>query len=360
VIDGYEVAKATGMGSRVNTIMQTCFFAISGVLPRAEAIEQIKKAIKKTYGKKGEEIVNRNFAAVDAAVSHMHEVKVPDKATATKGRIPMVADEAPDFVKRVTAVMMAGDGDLLPVSAFPVDGTYDTATTQWEKRNIALEVPIWDPDVCIQCNKCAMVCPHASIRAKAYDPKCLNKAPASFRSADYKTKEYKGMKFTIQVAAEDCTGCKLCVYACPAKDKSNPKHKAINMEPQIPIRDRERENYEFFLSIPDPDRSAFEKMNVKGSQFLRPLFEYSGACTGCGETAYVKLMSQLFGDRLLIGNATGCSSIYGGNLPTTPYELEQFAVRRRGRIFLRFPLCHRQAKRTSPRTGRATRRPDRR
>lgn len=319
VIDGYEVAKETGMGSRVNTIMQTCFFAISGVLPREEAIEQIKKAIKKTYGKKGEDIVNRNFAAVDAAVSHMHEVKVPDKATATAGRIPMVPDAAPDFVKRVTSVMMAGDGDLLPVSAFPVDGTFDTATTQWEKRNVALEVPIWDPDVCIQCNKCVMVCPHAAIRAKAYDPTHLDKAPASFRSADYKTKEYKGMKFTIQVAAEDCTGCKLCVNTCPAKDKSNPKHKALNMESQLLIRERERENYDFFLSLPDSDRTAFAKINVKASQFYRPLFEYSGACAGCGETAYVKLISQLFGDRLLIGNATGCSSIYGGNLPTTPY-----------------------------------------
>jgi len=319
VIDGYAVAKETGMGSRVNTIMQTCFFAISGVLPREEAIDQIKKAIKKTYGKKGEDIVNRNFAAVDAAISHMHEVKVPDKATATTGRISLVPDVAPDFVKRVTSVMMAGDGDLLPVSAFPVDGTFDTATTQWEKRNVALEVPIWDPEVCIQCNKCVMVCPHAAIRAKAYDPTHLDKAPASFRSADYKTKEYKGMKFTIQVAAEDCTGCKLCVNTCPAKDKSNPKHKALNMESQLLIRERERENYDFFLSLPDPDRTAFAKINVKASQFYRPLFEYSGACAGCGETAYIKLISQLFGDRLLIGNATGCSSIYGGNLPTTPY-----------------------------------------
>ncbi len=321
VIDGYEVAKATGMGSRVNTIMQTCFFAISGVLPREEAIEQIKKAIKKTYGKKGEEVVKRNFAAVDETLAHLHEVKVPDRATATRGRPPIVPDEAPDFIKRVTAVMMINKGDLLPVSAFPVDGTFDTATTQWEKRNIALEIPIWDPKICIQCNKCAMVCPHASIRAKVYDPAHLAKAPASFRSTDYKGKEFAGMKFTIQVAPEDCTGCKLCVNVCPAKDKANPKHKAINMEPQIPLRERERENYAFFLGLPDPDRTAVAagRINVKSSQLFRPLFEYSGACAGCGETPYVKLLTQLFGDRALIGNATGCSSIYGGNLPTTPY-----------------------------------------
>jgi len=319
VIDGYEVAKKTGMGSRVNTIMQTCFFAISGVLPREEAIAKIKYTIQKTYGKKGEEVVKRNYAAVDETLAHLHEVKVPDRVTATRNRPPTVAQEAPDFVKRVTAIMMAGEGDKLPVSAFPVDGTYDTATTQWEKRNVGLEVPIWDPAVCIQCNKCAMVCPHATIRAKAYDAGLLAKAPADFRSADYKGKEFKGMKFTIQVAPEDCTGCQLCVNACPAKDKSNPKHKAINMESVLAIRDRERANYAFFLSLPDPDRTVFDRINVKSSQFFRPLFEYSGACAGCGETPYVKLMSQLFGDRLLIGNATGCSSIYGGNLPTTPY-----------------------------------------
>ncbi len=319
VIDGYKVAEEAGMGSRVNTIMQTCFFAISGVLPRDEAIAQIKKAIQKTYGKKGEEVVKRNFAAVDAALAHLHEVDVPASVTGTKERPPLIAEEAPDFVKRVTSVMMAGKGDLLPVSAFPVDGTYATATTKWEKRNIALEIPIWDPEVCIQCNKCAMVCPHASIRAKVYDPACLDDAPESFRSQNYKAKEFKDWKFTIQVAPEDCTGCRLCVNVCPAKDKSNPKHKAINMEPQMPVRERERENYGFFLDLPEVDRTKLEKMNVKMSQFMLPLFEYSGACTGCGETPYVKLMTQLFGDRLLIGNATGCSSIYGGNLPTTPF-----------------------------------------
>ncbi len=319
VIDGYEVARKTGMGSRVNTIMQTCFFAISGVLPREEAIAQIKKTIQKTYGKKGDEVVRRNFAAVDETLAHLQEVKIPVKVSSDRCRPPIVADAAPDFVKKVTAVMMAGKGDLLPVSAFPVDGTYQTGSTQWEKRNIALEIPIWDSSICIQCNKCAMVCPHAAIRAKVYDAAVLAKAPADYRSTDYKGKEFKGSKFTIQVAPEDCTGCKLCVNVCPAKDKANPKHKAINMEPQMPLRVRERDNYAFFLSIPDPDRTSFDKVNLKTSQFFRPLFEYSGACAGCGETPYVKLLSQLFGDRLLVGNATGCSSIYGGNLPTTPY-----------------------------------------
>jgi len=319
VIDGYQVARETGMGSRVNTIMQTCFFAISGVLPRDEAIAKIKAAIQKTYGKKGEEIVKRNFAAVDASLAHLHEVEVPEQVTTDWRRPPIVSDAAPDFVKQVEAVIFEGKGDELPVSVFPPDGTFPTATTQWEKRNIGLDIPIWVPDLCSQCNKCAMVCPHAAIRAKLYDPALLAEAPGDFRSADYKAKDFKGMKFTIQVAPEDCVGCKLCVSVCPAKDKADPQRKAINMERQLPIRDRERANYAFFLDLPDPDRTKFEKINVKSSQFFRPLFEYSGACAGCGETPYVKLMSQLFGDRLLIGNATGCSSIYGGNLPTTPY-----------------------------------------
>jgi len=318
-IDAYKVAEETGMGQRINTIMQTCFFAISGVLPKDEAIQKIKDAIQKTYGKKGEEVVRRNFVAVDSTLANLHEIEVPGQVTATKVRPPTVSEKAPEYMKNVLAKMMVGEGDKLPVSAFPVDGTYDTGTTQWEKRNTALHIPVWDPSVCIQCNKCAMVCPHAAIRSKVYDPSELDKAPESFRSADYKAKDFAGMKFTIQVAPEDCTGCGLCVNACPAKDKSNPKHKAIDMEPQIPIRERERENYDFFLSLPDPDRSGIEKINVKTSQFFTPLFEYSGACPGCGETAYVKLLSQLFGDRALIGNATGCSSIYGGNLPTTPY-----------------------------------------
>ncbi len=322
VIDAYKVGKDTGMGVRINTIMQTCFFAISGVLPRDEAIAQIKNSIKKTYGKKGAEVVNKNFAAVDHTLAHLYEVKVPGQVTAKRALPPIVSDAAPDFVKRVTAVMIANKGDLLPVSAFPIDGTWPTATTQWEKRNIALEIPVWDAAICIQCNKCTLVCPHAAIRAKVFAPGALAKAPASFKSIDYKAPEYKGMKYTIQVAPEDCTGCSLCVMVCPAKDKSNPKHKAIDMAPQMPLRESERDNYAFFLDLPEVDRTTV-KMDVKGSQFLQPLFEYSGACAGCGETPYVKLLTQLFGDRLLIGNATGCSSIYGANLPTTPYSVNK-------------------------------------
>ncbi|WP_243317751.1 pyruvate:ferredoxin (flavodoxin) oxidoreductase [Geothrix paludis] len=322
VIDAYEVAKNTGMGVRINTIMQTCFFAISGVLPREEAIEQIKKAIKKTYGKKGDAIVQKNFVAVDETLAHLHQVTVPGKVTATRKRPPMVADEAPDFVKRVTAVMMEGKGDLLPVSAFPVDGTWPVGTTKWEKRNIALEIPEWDASICIQCNKCAMACPHAAIRAKVYDPSELDGAPATFKAVDYKGPEYKGQKYTIQVAPEDCTGCTLCVEVCPAKDKSNPKHKAIDMVPQAPLREPEAANFQFFLDLPEADRTTV-KLDVKGTQFLEPLFEFSGACSGCGETPYIKLLTQLFGDRTLIANATGCSSIYGGNLPTTPYTVNK-------------------------------------
>lgn len=318
VIDAYKVAKETGMGVRINTIMQTCFFAISGVLPREEALARIKDAIRKTYGKKGEAVVQKNFAAVDATLANLFEVKVPGKVTATRTRPPIVSQKAPDFVQKITAVMMAGKGDYLPVSAFPVDGTWPLGTTQWEKRNIALEIPVWDEALCIQCNKCALVCPHAAIRAKVYPPGYLKDAPTTFKATDYKAPEFKGWKYTIQVAPEDCTGCNLCVQVCPAKDKANPKHKAIDMAPQMPIRDQESANYEFFLQLPDPPREQL-KLDVKGSQFLQPLFEYSGACAGCGETPYIKLLTQLFGDRLLIGNATGCSSIYGGNLPTTPY-----------------------------------------
>jgi len=319
VIDGYKVAQATGMGARVNTIMQTCFFAISGVLPREQAIEAIKNSIKKTYGKKGDEIVQQNFAAVDQTLANLFEVKIPASVTSTITMPPVVADEAPDFVKKVTAQIMAGFGDALPVSAMPDDGTYPTGTAQWEKRNIALEIPVWDIPVCIQCNKCAIVCPHASIRVKVYDPKELASAPASFKSMDYKGPEYKGMKYTVQVAPEDCTGCGLCVEVCPAKNKTEVRLKAINMAPQPPIRDTEKANFSFFLNLPEADRRTARVDSVKGSQFLQPLFEFSGACSGCGETPYVKLVSQLFGDRTVVANATGCSSIYGGNLPTTPW-----------------------------------------
>jgi pyruvate-ferredoxin/flavodoxin oxidoreductase len=319
VIDAYTVAKDTGMGGRINTIMQTCFFAISGVLPRNEAIAKIKEAIKKTYGKKGDEVVRRNFEAVDHTLAHLSEIKYPNQVTSTFSRPPTVSPQAPVFVKNVTAVMMANRGDQLPVSAFSPDGTWPTGTTRWEKRNIALEIPIWDPAVCIQCNKCNLVCPHASIRSKVYDPGLLAAAPETFHSVDYKAPDFRGKKFTVQVAPEDCTGCGLCVNVCPAKDKSNPSHKAINLEPQLPIRDREVKNYDFFLSLPALDRTLIDKITVKSSQFFEPLFEYSGSCAGCGETPYVKLLTQLFGDRALMANATGCSSIYGGNLPTTPY-----------------------------------------
>ena len=323
VIDAYSVAKESGMGMRINTIMQTCFFAISGVLPRDEAIAKIKEAIQKTYGVKGDKIVQLNFKAVDNSLANLHEVEVPGTVTATRHRPPIVPDEAPDFVKRVTAVMIAGKGDHLPVSAFPPDGTWPSATTQWEKRNIALEIPVWDEELCIQCNKCAMVCPHAAIRAKVYDPDLLADAPETFKSIDYKAPDFKGMKYTIQVAPEDCTGCTLCVYVCPAKDKKNPEHKALDMHPQMPLREPERENYAFFLGLPEVDRTKIKKLDVKTSQFLQPLFEYSGACLGCGETPYIKLMTQLFGDRAIIGNATGCSSIYGANLPTAPYSVNK-------------------------------------
>ena len=320
VIDAYQVAGESGMGQRINTIMQTCFFAISGVLPREEAIDQIKKSIKKTYGKKGDEVVRRNFEAVDHTLAHLYQVEIPGTVTSSRQRPRIVSELAPEFTRNVQGPMMEFKGDDLPVSAFTPDGTWPVATTQWEKRNIALEVPVWDPGTCIQCNKCSLVCPHAAIRAKVYDPTALQGAPDTFKSIDYKAKDFPaGWKYTLQTAPEDCTGCKLCISACPSKNKAQPKLKAINMAPQLEVRETMRLEYDFFLSIPDVDRALVNTNLVKGSQFLRPLFEYSGACGGCGETGYVKLLTQLFGDRLLIGNATGCSSIYGGNLPTTPY-----------------------------------------
>ncbi len=319
VIDAINVARDSGMGGRINTIMQTCFFAISGVLPKDEAIAAIKKAIKKTYGKKGEAVVQKNFEAVDMTLANLHEVKVPASVTSKIERPPIVPPNAPEFVQKVTAPIYGGFGNQLPVSAMPVDGTFPTATTQWEKRNIAQDIPVWDPEWCIQCAKCSIICPHAAIRMKVYDPKTLEGAPATFQSADWKGNEFKGMKVTLQVAAEDCTGCGLCVEVCPAKNKRETHFKAINMKLQLPLREQERANYDFFLGIPEIDRRSVKVDTIKGSQLLRPLFEYSGACAGCGETPYLKLLSQLFGDRALCANATGCSSIYGGNLPTTPW-----------------------------------------
>ncbi|MFN0149989.1 MAG: pyruvate:ferredoxin (flavodoxin) oxidoreductase [bacterium] len=321
-IDAYAVARDARLGRRINTIMQTCFFAISGVLERDEAIARIKDSIAKAYHGKGDDIVQLNFDAVDKTLANLHRVPAPASVTAAQRRAAPVPDGAPDFVKNITAVLLAGKGDLLPVSAFPPDGTWPTATARWEKRNIALEIPEWDPSICIQCNKCVMVCPHAAIRVKLSAADALAAAPPSFRSMDYKGLEFDGMRYTIQVAPEDCTGCTLCVRVCPAKDRANPRHKALEMREQLSVRDAERENFAFFLELPEVDRTRV-KNDVKGVQFLEPLFEFSGACAGCGETPYIKLLTQLFGDRALIANATGCSSIYGGNLPTTPYTVNR-------------------------------------
>ncbi len=320
IIDAYKIADEVGLGSRINTVMQTCFFAISGVLPKDQAIEEIKKMIRKSYGKKGEDVVKMNFSAVDQALENMHKVELPTKADSDIKMRPPVPEDSPEFVKDVIGTIIKGEGDSLPVSVFSADGTFPTGTTQYEKRNIALEIPAWNPDTCIQCNKCAFVCPHAVIRPKVYDAELLEDAPITFKSIDANGREFKGMKFTIQVAPEDCTGCSLCVEACPKTDIEDP---ALRMVEQAPIREQEAENWEFFKSIPNPDRTTLKLTRPKDSQFLEPLFEFSGACAGCGETPYVKLLSQLYGDRSLIANATGCSSIYGGNLPTTPWKANE-------------------------------------
>ena len=319
-IDANAVARETQLGNRINTIMQTCFFAISGVLPREEAIEKIKESIRKTYGKRGEPVVRKNFAAVDAALQHLHRITVPEAATGDLEATPAVQANAPEFVKQVTAEIIAGRGDQLPVSAFPLDGTYPVGTARWEKRNIATEVPVWEEDLCIECGKCVMVCPHSTIRAKVCDPSDLVTSPAGFKTIPAKWRELPDKLYTIQVAVEDCTGCQLCVEVCPAKDKKDPSRKSLNMHPQLPIRERERANWDFFLTLPDIQKhSSLSFSSVKNVQLLQPLFEFSGACAGCGETPYIKLLTQLFGDHAVIANATGCSSIYGGNLPTTPY-----------------------------------------
>jgi pyruvate-ferredoxin/flavodoxin oxidoreductase len=321
IIDAYQVARETGMGSRMNTILQTCFFAISKVLPRDEAIEAIRESIRYTYGRKGDEIVQQNLRAVEETLAHMFEVAIPEKVTSQIEMPPAFAAGAPKFERDVLSVIYAGHGDELPVSAFPVDGTFPTGTAKWEKRNIALEIPVWDTKLCIQCGKCAMVCPHAVIRIKVYDSKELAGAPATFKSTDVrdKDKDWIGQKYTIQVAPEDCTGCGICVDICPAKNKSETRLKAINMVAQPPLRAPERENWEFFLKIPEFDRRKIKNSTIRQQQVQEPLFEFSGACSGCGETPYLKLLTQLFGDRSVVANATGCSSIYGGNLPTTPW-----------------------------------------
>jgi pyruvate-ferredoxin/flavodoxin oxidoreductase len=320
-IDAYHVAREAQMGVRINTIMQTCFFKLAGVIPADDAIARIKDAIKKTYGKKGgEKVIQQNNAAVDAALANLHEVKYPQQATSKVKMLPAVPAFAPKFVKDVLGVMIANRGDDLPVSAMPCDGTFPTGTTQYEKRSIAQDIPIWDPAICIQCGLCALGCPHASIRTKAVDPALLAGAPQGFKSTDYKGKEHAGTKFIVQVFPDDCTGCGLCAAVCPAKDKEKVKHKAIDMESLLQHQTAERTNLDFYLTLPDLDRTTVKADTIKGSQLLQPLFEFSGACAGCGETPYVKLLTQFFGDRMLIGNATGCSSIYGGNLPCTPYS----------------------------------------
>ncbi len=320
VIDAYKVAREAGMGGRINTVMQTCFFAISGVLPRDEAIEEIKNAIRKTYGKKGERIVQMNLNAVDATLSHMFEVEIPTEVTSDIPMVTGVTANAPEFVQGVLGKMIARQGDSLPVSALPIDGTYPSGTTQYEKRNLAQELPVWDPDVCIQCGKCAMVCPHAVIRIKAYDESQLANAPETFKSTDARDRDWSDMKYTIQVAPEDCTACGICVDVCPAKNKAMVGFKALNMEPQAPLRDQEVENWDFFTQIPETPRNIIKTNSIRQQQVQQPLFEFSGACAGCGETPYIKLATQLFGDRMVVANATGCSSIYGGNLPTTPWS----------------------------------------
>ncbi len=320
VVNGHRVAEEAGLGGRINTVLQTCFFALSGVLPGERAIAEIKSAIEKTYGRFGEAVLERNYAAVDGAIDAMFKLEIPSVSSSSITMRSVVPEHAPDFVQRVTARMLAGEGDLLPVSALPVDGTFPTGTTQYERRSIAREIPIFDPEICIECNKCAIVCPHAAIRTKAFPESALEGAPATFKSRQFRSRDLPDHLMTVQVAPDDCTGCAICVDYCPAKSKEEAKHRAINMEPKREHLEAERANWDFFLTIPEPDRNLVRAETVKGSQLLDPLFEFSGACSGCGETPYLKLLTQLFGDRILVANATGCSSIFGGNLPTTPWR----------------------------------------
>ncbi len=323
VVDALAVAREAGLAGRINTVTQACFFAISGILPRDEAIAKIKEAIRKTYGKRGETVLTRNFAAVDASLAALREVALPGRADSTLVRRPAVARAAPDFVQRVTAMMLDGKGDLLPVSAMPIDGTFPTGTTQWEKRGIAHEIPIWDETICTQCAICPLVCPHAAIRMTVFSPEEMKRAPAGFKAVPWARKDggaLDGLLYSLQVAPDDCTGCGICVDVCPTRSKTAVKHKAVNMAPKLDHLEVERANYAFYLSLPEV-RPALDTIDgLRGSQLRMPLFEYSGACSGCGETPYLKLLSQLYGDHLMVANATGCSSIYGGNLPSTPWS----------------------------------------
>ena len=319
-IDAFAVARKTGMGGRINMIMQTCFFKLASVIPADEAIGYIKKAIAKTYAKKGQEVVDKNIAAVDATLENLHQVDTTGKTVNGHAIPPAMSPDAPDYVQNVLGKMMCGEGDSIPVSQMPVDGTFPNGTSQYEKRNLALDLPEWDPTLCIQCGKCTAVCPHAVIRSKFFSPDALANAPEGFECLDAKHPDWKGEKFVIQISPNDCTGCTLCADVCPAKSKTDPTHKALTMVPAGKIHDKEEANWNFFLSLPDVDRTKVRTDNIRSMQVLRPLFEFSGACAGCGETPYVKMLSQLFGNRLVVANATGCSSIYGGNLPTTPWS----------------------------------------
>jgi pyruvate-ferredoxin/flavodoxin oxidoreductase len=324
VIDAYKVANESGMGRRINTIMQTCFFAISGILPRDEAINKIKEAVEKTYGKKGKKVVERNFEAIDATLANLHQIEVPAEVTSTIKKILPVPVHAPQFVREVIGEIIAGRGEKLTVSQLPVDGSWPTGSAAWEKRNIALEIPVWEEELCIHCGKCPFVCPHSAIRSKVFPETLTKDAPSTFKHVQVKGKEFqKGEHISYQVAPEDCTGCGLCVAVCPAADKKNPERKALNMAPQPPLRAHERDNWDFFLKLPEYDRNQLRWTTLKGAMIAQPLFDSSGACIGCGETPYIRLATQLFGDRMIIANATGCSSIYGGNLPTTPYTTNQ-------------------------------------
>jgi pyruvate-ferredoxin/flavodoxin oxidoreductase len=320
IVDAGRVAREAGLGSRVNTVLQPCFFALAGVLPREQAMAAIKHAIEKTYGKRGRVVVERNFCAVDLALAAMHEIEVPAEATGTVFRRPPVPADAPDFVRRVTSEIMAGRGDRLPVSALPADGTFPVGTARYEKAGLAEEIPVWDPDICIDCAKCALVCPHAAIRLKVFDADAIAGAPAGFKWKEWRGRDLPGKLLSVQVAPDDCTGCGICIDTCPARSKEVAKHKSLDPAPRLEHLDEERANWDFFLSIPELDRTLVQPGTVKGSQLLEPLFEFSGACEGCGETPYLKLLTQLYGDRILVANATGCSSIYGGNLPTTPWS----------------------------------------